>query len=53
MKEATGETNMTIVTIVVIAAALAIISAILPGIINSIGDKWNDETGVSSNDIVE
>lgn len=42
MKEATGELNMTLVTIIAIAAVLAFITMFLPGVLNSIGSKWDD-----------
>lgn len=42
MKEATGELNMTIVTVIAIAAVLAFVTFLLPGILNKIGDTWND-----------
>lgn len=42
MKEATGELNMTLVTIIAIAAVLTFVVAFLPGILGSIGDKWDD-----------
>ena len=42
MKEATGELNMTLVTIIAIAAVLAFVTFFLPGILNSVGDSWNE-----------
>ena len=45
MKEATGELNMTLVTIIAIAAVLGFVTFFLPGLLNSVGDKWNDTTG--------
>lgn len=44
MKEATGETNMTIITIVLIAAVLVVARPLLTSITESIGTKWNEET---------
>lgn len=44
MKEATGELNMTLVTIIAIAAVLGFVTFFLPQILNSVGDKYN-ETG--------
>ena len=41
MKEATGELNMTLVTIIAIAAVLTFVVAFLPGILSGVGDKWN------------
>ena len=45
MKEATGELNMTLVTIIAIAAVLTFVVAFLPNILGSIGQKWDDEMG--------
>ena len=42
MKEATGELNMTLVTIIAIAAVLAFVTFFLPNILNTVGNKWND-----------
>lgn len=44
MKEATGETNMTIITIVLIAAVLVVARPLLTSITESIGEKWDDTT---------
>ena len=44
MKEATGELNMTLVTIIAIAAVLTFVTMFLPNILNGISDKWNDST---------
>ena len=41
MKEASGELNMTIVTVVAIAAILTFATIFVPKILNSISDKWN------------
>ena len=41
MKEASGELSMTVITIIAVAAILGIISIFLPGIMNSIGNNWN------------
>ena len=45
MKEATGELNMTLVTIIAIAAVLTFVTIFLPNILNSVGDKWNSTEG--------
>lgn len=43
MKEASGELNMTVVTIIAIAAIAAFFTAFLwPRIQNSINNEWND-----------
>ncbi len=47
MKEATGELNMTLVTIIAIAAVLAFVTFFLPNILNSVGNKWNDAEGTT------
>jgi hypothetical protein len=41
MKEATGELNMTLVTIIAIAAVLTFVTFFLPNILNGVGDKYN------------
>ncbi len=50
MKEASGELNMTLITIVAIAALAAIMAAFWPSIKNTINSKWN-QTKTSSNQI--
>ena len=45
MKEATGELNMTLVTIIAIAAVLTFVTFFLPNILNSVGGKFNDMEG--------
>ena len=42
MKEASGELNMTLVTIIAIAAILAFVTMFLPDILAGIGNKWGD-----------
>lgn len=41
MKEASGELNMTVITIVAIAAIAALFAALWPGIRNSISNQWD------------
>ena len=42
MKEASGELNMTVVTIIAIAAIAAFFTAVLwPNIRNSLNNQWN------------
>lgn len=41
MKEATGELNMTVVTIIAIGAIIAFFWIMYPTIKNSITDQWN------------
>lgn len=41
MKEATGELNMTVVTIIAIGAIIAFFWVMYPIIKNSITDQWN------------
>lgn len=48
MKEATGELNMTVVTIVAIAAILGFFWAMWPNIKNQIDNQWNIATGEGS-----
>lgn len=47
MKEATGELNMTLVTIIAIAAVLGFVTFFLPKILNNVGDKINTTTGTN------
>ena len=44
MKEATGELNMTIVTIVAIGVVLGFVTVFLPGILDSISGGWESST---------
>lgn len=44
MKEASGELNMTIVTIIAIAAVLAFAVFFVPRMLNSVEDSWNDNS---------
>lgn len=44
MKEATGELNMTLVTIIAIAAVLTFVTMFLPKILNSVGKSWDNGT---------
>ncbi len=61
MKEASGELNMTLVTIIAVAAIAGIFTLLLPMIRNSINDKWNDSNkaiqipngGAGDNAVVE
>jgi hypothetical protein len=41
MKEATGELNMTVITVIAVAAIGAFLWWFLPGILHSIEDNWN------------
>ncbi|MBR2828121.1 MAG: hypothetical protein IKE70_02700 [Bacilli bacterium] len=47
MKAATGELNLTVITIIAIGAVIGFFWFMWPSISNSIQDQWND---VSSND---
>lgn len=40
MKEATGELNMTVITVIAIAAIGVFLWAFLPGILENIKDSW-------------
>lgn len=42
MKEATGELNMTVVTIIAIGAVIAFFWFMWPQIRSAIGGQWND-----------
>lgn len=50
MKEATGEMNMTVITIIAVGAILAFFWFMWPTIQNKISDTWND---VSSAECIE
>lgn len=41
MKEATGELNMTLVTVLAVAGILAFVTFFVPNVLDSIKDKWN------------
>ena len=51
MKEATGELNMTLVTIIAIAAVLTFVTAFLPNILDSIGQRWDDAEAAGDNNV--
>ena len=42
MKEATGELNMTLVTIIAIAAVLTFVTIFLPRILDSVSESWDN-----------
>lgn len=46
MKEATGELNMTVITVIAIAIIGAALAIFLPGIIESIQKQWNAESSM-------
>lgn len=46
MKEATGELNMTLVTVIAVAAILAFVTLFVPDILNSIKSKWNQDQDI-------
>lgn len=50
MKEATGELNMTVVTIIAIGAVLAFFTFFWSDIKNKIADTWNKSTTNSTNE---
>ena len=52
MKEATGELNMTLVTIVAIALILGFVTVFLPNIFSGVGNKWNDSVTDANNAIL-
>lgn len=45
MKEATGELNMTVVTIIAVGAVIALFWALWPSIQKTIGGTWNTVGG--------
>lgn len=46
MKEATGELNMTLVTVLAVAAILAFVTFFLPSILDSIENNWGNDTQI-------
>ena len=49
MKEATGELNMTLITIIAIVAVGALFTFLLPTIRNTITNRWNDADNAGNN----
>ena len=49
MKEASGELNMTLITIIAVAAIGAIFAALYPTIKNVITNRWSSEAGATKN----
>ena len=45
MKEATGELNMTLVTVVAVAAILIFVTAFVPDILENITGRWGGAEG--------
>ena len=52
MKEATGELNMTVVTIIAIGAVLAFFTFFWGNIKNKIGETWNKSTTNDTNNTI-
>ena len=52
MKEASGELNMTLVTIVAVAAIAGLFVLLFPTIKKAITNKWSDTTSMNSGSIV-
>ena len=48
MKEATGELNMTLVTILAVAAILAFVTLFVPNILESIKNRWGNDTDLNT-----
>ena len=48
MKEATGELNMTLVTVIAVAGILAFVTFFVPNIISTIGKGWGSEDDTKS-----
>lgn len=46
MKEASGELNMTLVTIIAIAAIAALFAALMPSIKKTITEKWDSTSKI-------
>ena len=49
MKEASGELNMTLITIVAIAAIAGLFALLWPNIRNTITSKWNGTANAMNN----
>lgn len=47
MKEASGELNMTLVTVLAIAAILAFVTMFVPKILESIEANWNNNNAIN------
>lgn len=47
MKEATGELNMTLVTVLAVAAILAFVTLFVPKILGNIENNWGDTTTIT------
>lgn len=47
MKEASGELNMTLVTVIAIAAILVFVTAFVPSILEKIENNWGDDTEIT------
>ena len=50
MKAATGELNLTVITLIAIAAVIGFFWLMWPTIRDSIGDQWRDINNYDSND---
>lgn len=46
MKEATGELNMTLVTVLAVAAILAFVTFFVPKILDQIENKWGNDNDI-------
>jgi hypothetical protein len=46
VKEASGELNMTLVTVLAIAAILVFVTAFVPGILNKISNNWGNDNAI-------
>ena len=42
MKEATGELNMTLVTVIAVAAILVFVTTFVPRILENVSNRWTD-----------
>ncbi len=52
MKEASGELNMTLVTVIAIAAILVFVTAFVPQILDSIEGQWTPAQNTDAEDLV-
>ena len=53
MKEASGELNMTLITIIAVAAIGGIFLLLYPQIKNVISNRWSSETNATTNNNID
>lgn len=48
MKEATGELNMTLVTVIAVAAILVFVTTFVPRILENVSNRWSAAEGTDN-----